>query len=90
LFFCRQIIGAILVSAIYSDKRLADVVKFLCGNRDFSFPAISGGFDYQGWQVFIIVKITLITSHKQYSIKNISIIRAQAALRGCITDKKSL
>lgn len=35
----------------------------------------SVGFDYQGWQVFIIVKITLITSYMQLLIKFISILR---------------
>jgi hypothetical protein len=39
-------------------------VKFSGGNLAFVFLQ-SGDFDYQGWQVFIIVKITLITLIKQ-------------------------
>jgi hypothetical protein len=49
------------------DKRFADVKKNSCGNLDYSCNRWD--FDYQGWQVFIIVKITLQASHNQHLAK---------------------
>ena len=52
-------------------------------------PAIGGDFDYQGWQVFIIVKITPIELNKQELFKTNSILRADSTWESCIQLKKT-
>jgi hypothetical protein len=51
-------------------------------------PAIGGDFDYQGWQVFIIVKITPTELNKQELCKTNSILREDFTWESCIQRKK--
>jgi hypothetical protein len=73
-----------LLIVLAIDKTSVWQLKRLVWQSGLFLPAIGGEFDYQGWQVFIIVKITLPGQYKQQLERNNSTLRVNIFSKGCI------